>query len=124
MPVPRVHWHFFPPLFRTEVVGTVILLCRAGPVVCVPKGGVEPQESCKGLRQVCPLQEKKISASASIPQTEAEPSLSQATGKSPLQPLPPAGTSMLPTWSLCSIVWLNRGFKLRKAPHCTNTGQV
>ncbi len=32
--------------------------------------------------------------------------------------------SMLPTLSLCSIIWLNRGIKLRKVHQFTNTGQV
>ena len=31
---------------------------------------------------------------------------------------------MLPTLSLCSIIWLNRGIKLRKVHQSTNTGQV
>lgn len=32
--------------------------------------------------------------------------------------------SMLPTHSLCSIIWLNRGIKLRKVAQSANTGQV
>lgn len=49
---------------------------------------------------------------------------SQAAPPAPRQQVPSAPRSMLPTRSLCSIVWLNRGFKLRKVQRRTNTGQA
>lgn len=52
------------------------------------------------------------------------PSLNQAALKASGQQVPADWRSMLPMLSLCSIIWLNRGIKLRKVHKSTSSGQV